>query len=63
MKRFNIKEFAEWHKRNYGAGIFPGDIEEYYSAELGRDYLFPYDCSENKRFQSIVSRTMKLNNY
>lgn len=60
-KRFNIKEFAKWHKEKYGPGIFLSDICEYYITVLGRK---DFNCEiSNERFESIVERVMEINNY
>lgn len=59
MKRFKIKEFAKWHKETYGPGIFEGDVWEYYATVLKQNISY----ISKSRFESIVCRTMELNNY
>lgn len=61
MKRFNVKEFAKWHKENHGPGIFYSDICEYYIKVLGKK---DFNCNiSQERFEYIVGKTMELNDY
>lgn len=59
MEKFNVKEFAKWHKAKYGKAIFYGDIVEYYETILKKEHTY----IAKQRFESIVYRTMLLNNY